>query len=236
MTDKLNKLRCLIIDDDPMITDLIQHFCSKIPDIEFCLSCNNAIDGLKLLSSQNFDVLFLDYNMPDLTGKALLELKQDSSKVIMITSNPEFAVDSYNFDTMVDYLLKPIKFERFLKAVHKITSQAYSKERPEAKTHYFIKDGTKWIKVKLEDVFFIKSDSNYVIWQIPGKQIISLMKLKDLERELPDNFKRVHRSYIINTRKIESLTKDIINIQGNQIPVGNSYKDIVDEILSDPDA
>jgi len=230
MTEKGNKYKCLIIDDDPTITDLIQHFCSKLPEIDYCLSCNNAIDGLKLISSQEFDILFLDYNMPELNGKAVLELKQDNSKVIMITSHPDFAVDSYNYEGLVDYLLKPVKFDRFVKAIEKVRkSSSVSSNRD--KGSYFIKDGTKWIKVSLDDVFFIKSDSNYVHWYTRDRQIISLMKLKDLETELPEQFARVHRSYIINSNKVDVISKDGISIGNHNIPIGNSYKTVVDEIV-----
>ena len=103
------------IDDDPLITDLLQHFCSKIDEIEYCIACNNPLDGMQLLSNQSFDLLFLDFNMPSLDGKGILELKQDRSKVIMITSNASFAVESYNYPDIVDYLVKPLSFERFKK-------------------------------------------------------------------------------------------------------------------------
>lgn len=225
------KYKCLIIDDDPLITDLVTHFCSKIDAIEYCLSCTNPVDGLKLISNQEFDILFLDYNMPELNGKGILELKQDNSKVIMITSHPDFAVDSYNYPQVVDYLLKPIKFDRFVKAIDKLNTQLSARPVPLSPENYFIKDGNKWVKLKLSDVSFIKSDSNYVVWHTEQKQVMELKKLKELEEELPSNFKRIHRSYIINTEFIDVVTRDMINIGKHAIPVGNAYKDVVDEIL-----
>jgi len=225
------KYNCLIIDDDPLITDLIVHFCDKLDEIEYCLACNNAIDGLKLISSQDFDLLFLDYNMPELNGKAILELKKDKSKVIMITSHADFAVDSYNYPQLIDYLLKPIKFDRFVQAINRLkTQQSYQASTPST-DNYFIKDGSKWVKFKLSDILYIKSDSNYVVWTTKTKQVLELKKLKSLEEELPSNFKRIHRSFIINTDHIEVITRDNITIGTTMIPVGNAYKNVIDEII-----
>ena len=226
------RMTCLIIDDDPTITDLIQHFCSKIDYIDYCISCNDPINGLKLLSNQNFDVLFLDYNMPDISGKAILEMINPELKVVMITSHTEFAVESYEYENLVDYLIKPIKFDRFFKSIERVKNTGHSIQSDQ-KEHYYVKDGSKWIKVNLHsEVLFIKSDSNYVRWQLENKQIVSLMKLIDLEKALPDNYIRIHRSYIINRNKIESLTKDEIVISGHSIPVGNNYKHTIEKILS----
>lgn len=232
MSTNDNKLRCLIIDDDPMITDLIIHFCNKIEEISYCLACNDAIDGLKLLSSDEFDIVFLDYNMPNLDGKSILDLKKDSSKVIMITSHSEFAVESYNYENLVDFLLKPIKFDRFYKAIKKVVKLSHEKEEVKNQEYYFVKDGSKWVKIYYKDLLFIKSDSNYVIWQTTNRQVVSLMKLKDLENVLPPSFLRVHRSYIINSDKIDSLSKDALFISDKEIPVGKNYKDMIDSILN----
>ncbi len=227
---KINqKLSCLIIDDDPTITNLIEHFCSKVPQIEYCISCNNAVDGLKLISNQEFDLLFLDYNMPELDGRAILEIKKDNSKVVMITSNSEFAVDSYNYPQIIDYLLKPIKFDRFIKSIGKFSQEIPSKVQENK--HYYVKDGIRWVKINLDDVLFIKSDSNYVIWQTINRSVISLMTLKDLEKDLPDNFKRIHRSYIININQITEISKENISISKHKIPIGNQYKEIVFQLL-----
>ncbi|MBR9920769.1 MAG: response regulator transcription factor [Bacteroidetes bacterium] len=233
-------LKCLIIDDDPLITDLIQHYCSKVPEIEYCISCNNPLDGLRLLSNQSFDLLFLDYNMPDLDGKGVLELKQDDSKVVMITSHPDFAVDSYNYPDVVDYLLKPISFERFYKALEKPPGSPLNvsgEQNPKGETTkseketFFVKDGVKWIQVQIRDLLYIKSESNYVILHKKDKQIMSLMNLKDLDKDLPDNFIRVHRSYIVNTHFIDYLTTDELSINGKLIPVGAKYKTALKELV-----
>lgn len=224
-----DRLKCLIIDDDPTISDLLKHFCAKLEDIEYCIACNNAVDGLKLLSQQKFDLLFLDYNMPDLDGKAILDIKSDDSRVIMITSRSDFAVDSYEYESIVDYIVKPVKFERFVKSIERYKSMQKSQE--EDQLHYFVKDGSRWLKIELADVEFIKSDSNYVVWQTGQKQVLELQNLKDLENKLPSNFIRIHRSYIINTKKIYSLSKEEVFIGKHRIPVGQNYKDRLEKII-----
>lgn len=226
-----NFLKCLVIDDDPLITDLLQHYCGKVPAIEYCLTCNNSIDGLQLLSSQPFDLLFLDYNMPSLNGKGLLELKQDDSKVIMITSNAGFAVESYNYPNIVDFLLKPISFERFFKAIEKLIEKNTPKAEKNTKESFFVKDGSKWIQVRTEDIYYIKSESNYVVLFLQDKKIMSLMNLKDLEKELPQHFLRIHRSYIVNSKCIDFISADEISVKGMLLPVSAKYKENLKSLL-----
>jgi len=224
-------LKCIIIDDDPMITDLVDHYCSKVPAIAYCVTCNNAIDGLKLISSEDFDLLFLDYNMPNLTGKALLELKNDDSKVIMITSESDFAVDSYNYPQVIDYLLKPINFDRFEDAVGKYSAKASTPKSVEKEVLY-IKDGKKWVPVKMAELYYIKSESNYVSLHTGAGKVMSLSNMKDLAEQLPDQFMRVHRSYIINKDHISYITAEEIDIAGDRIPVSTKYRAAVRELVT----
>ncbi len=228
----MSNLKCIIVDDDPLIIDLIQHFCSKVEFVEYCLGCQNAIDGLQLISNQSFDVLFLDYNMPQLDGKGMLELKQDDSKVIMITAHPDFAVDSYNYPDVIDYLLKPLSFDRFYKSLEKYQRLQSHIQNPDERQAFFVKDGNKWVQVQFNQVKFIKSESNYVVLATIENNVMTLMNLKDLEKILPDHFLRVHRSYIVNTNFIDYLTTDEVNIQGKDIPVGAKYKSILKALVS----
>ena len=224
-----HKLKCLIIDDDPTITDLIQHYCEKTDSIEFCIACNNAIDGLKLLSNEHFDLLFLDFNMPEMNGRALMELKQDASKVIIVSSHPDFAVESYQYPSIVDYLLKPVSYDKFLACLTKITQKVEKHEMP--KDHFFVKDGKKWIPVKVKEVLFIKSDSNYIVLHTLSGNIMSLMNMKDLESTLANNFTRVHRSYIINKDFIDFITTEEVSIKGHSIPISAKYKQSIKDII-----
>ena len=120
------KIQCLVIDDDPMICDLVKHFCAKLEQIEYCISAGTGHDGLQLLSSQKFDLLLLDYHLPDITGQAILEIKSKELPVIMITSEKEFASMAYDYDEIVDFLVKPLSFERFSKAIERTTSRSSS--------------------------------------------------------------------------------------------------------------
>ncbi|MEQ8623578.1 MAG: LytTR family DNA-binding domain-containing protein [Vicingaceae bacterium] len=230
----MNKLKCLIIDDDQLITDLVVHFAQKSDSIEFCVSCNDPVEGLKLLSNSNFDVLFLDYNMPLLNGKDLLEIKKDSSKVIMVTSNSEFAVDSYEYENIIDYLVKPLNYKRFEKAIQKVLIQDEVKKniRPNIdQKSILIKDGSNWIPLLFDNILFIKSDSNYCTFHTINKKVMSLAKLKELEIKLPSNFIRCHRSYIINVDFINRINLEEIEIQRSIIPVSSLYKNQIKEFL-----
>lgn len=219
------KLRCIVIDDDPLICDLIQHFCSKVSSVEYCIACENAMDGLNLLTSQTFDILFLDYNMPDIDGKSLLEMKRDNAYVVMITSHETFAVESYNYPQIVDFIVKPISFERFYRAVERverlINPKSMVKELPKT---LFVKDGNKLVQIHLEQLHYIKSESNYVMLHLEHKKIMSLITLKELAEKLPPNFIRIHRSYIVNLKHLDSISPDEISIQGLSIPIGAKYK------------
>ena len=227
------KLRCIVIDDDPLICDLIQHFCSKVSFVEYCIACENPLDGLNLLTSQSFDVLFLDYNMPDIDGKSLLEMKKDNAHVVMITSNEAFAVESYNYPQIVDFIVKPISFDRFYRALERIESlvqpKSVGKEYPKT---LFVKDGNKLVQIHLDQLQYVKSESNYVMLHLESKKIMSLITLRELAEKLPPNFIRIHRSYIVNLKYLDSISPDEISVQGLNIPIGSKYKSALKEAVN----
>ena len=220
------KLKCLVIDDDPLICDLLQHFCSKIKQIDFCLAADNAMDGLNLLTSQPFDLLFLDYNLPDISGQSFLEMKQNLTPVVMITSHASFAADSYNYRDVVDFIVKPVTFDRFYRSVERVLegqSKPMTDPEPDTKV-LFVKDGNKLMRLHFAEVGFIKSESNYVVFNLGGKQIMSLIALKDLAKKLPANFVRIHRSYMVNINKIDYITSEEVVVMHNTLPIGSKYK------------
>lgn len=228
----MESLKCIIIDDDPLVTDLVMHFSEKCEDIEFCVSCNDAVEGLKLLSNSHFDLLFLDYNMPALSGKDLLEIKQDKSKVIMITSNKDFAVDSYRYDDVCDYLMKPISYEDFSTAIDRVVTRKVNQSISEkSKESIMVKDGANWVPITFSTIKFIKSESNYCVFATPHGKVMTLAKLKDLNTKLPDNFLRCHRSYIINTEFISQINLEEVKIGEQVIPISALYRDQVKSFI-----
>ncbi|MDF1695227.1 MAG: LytTR family DNA-binding domain-containing protein [Saprospiraceae bacterium] len=227
-------MKCIIIDDDPLITDLVMHFSDKCELIEYCVACNDSVEGLKLLTNSNFDILFLDYNMPDFNGRDLLELKKDKSKVIMITSNKDFAVDSYQYEDVTDYLLKPLDYESFLKSILRIeTKRKDFASQPQEKTKdsLMVKDGNNWIPILFKDIQFIKSESNYCVFYTLNGKTMSLAKLKDLEVKLPPSFIRCHRSFIVNTSYISKINLEEIQIGTTLIPISQMFKENIKKFI-----
>lgn len=229
------KLKCCVIDDDPLICDLIQHFCSKVAEIDFCLSASTALEGLSLLTSQSFDLLFLDYNLPDMTGKALLDRKPSGTAVVMITSERDFAIASYDYIDIIDYIVKPISFGQFYRAVERVlVRQPHSQTaKPPTARSMFVKDGTKLVQLYFDDINYIKSESNYVFFYLSDRHIMSLLSLKDLARRLPSNFVRTHRSYIVNVHKINYIATDDLSISDKMIPIGSKYKEELMKSIAD---
>jgi DNA-binding LytR/AlgR family response regulator len=226
----LSGFRCIIIDDDPLITDLVLHFSEKYDLIDFCVGCNDAVEGLKLLQNGSFDILFLDYNMPSLSGKDLLDLKRDDSKVIMITSNKEFAVDSYKYDSVYDYLVKPLDYQNFEQAIQRLIRKMESDTvtaNASGRSSIMVKDGANWFPIPYNEIIFIKSESNYCVFYTTNKKIMSLAKLKSLEEKLPSQFIRCHRSYIINTSFISRLNFEEVYLDENIIPISAMYRDAI---------
>lgn len=221
---QIMSLKCLVVDDDPLIGDLIKHFCSKTEQIEFCLVASTAMDGLNLLGSGNMDLVFLDYHLPDMKGQEFLERMPDKVPVVMVTSESDFAAKSYEYDLVVDFLVKPLSYERFLKAIQRILQSADESDKTKLDEFIFVKDGTKWVKIEFDKLLYIKSEGNYSNFHTEAGQNMSLITMKDLESRLPKSFIRVHRSYIVNAKKIQMINQDEITIHGKEIPVGEKYK------------
>lgn len=215
-------MKCLIVDDDPLICDLIEHFCSKIDDITSVTTTTSGFECINLINRSSFDLIFLDFNLPDITGKDILEIISPNSAVIMITSFEAFGADSYNYNQIVDFLVKPIDFPRFYKGFQKVKN--YFSKQHEKDSRLFIKDGNKLVKIELEEVVYFKSEANYISVVLKDKKILTLMTLKDLIPKLPDFFFRVHRSFIVNLNKIDFINNSTIEIGKDSIPISQSYE------------
>jgi two-component system, LytTR family, response regulator len=237
-------LTCVILEDEPLARSLIEAYVGKVPHLQLINSFSNSLEALDFLRENKVDILFSDIQMPDITGIALLKILSKKPLVILTTAYSEYAIEGYELDVF-DYLLKPISFERFLKSVEKATLRLTNPD-PEksigniqsAQNHeiapnfIFIKDGTKLIKIKLDEILYIEGLKDYVSIYTKDKKIVSLQTLKSLETQLPQNqFIRVHNSYIIAFNAIEVVDKERILIGKNYIPISDTYKKAFKEYL-----
>lgn len=219
-------LRCIAVDDEPLALEVIQRFAEKIPGLELIGSFANPLEALQFMREEPVDLLFLDIQMPDLTGMQLIESLPSLPMIIFTTAYSQYAADSYEIDA-VDYLLKPIPFDRFLKAVNKAFKlhQASSDHKSQA-DYLFIKSDTRYFKVNYEDIKFIEGMRDYVAVHTPKQRILTLMSMTRILERLPsDQFMRVHKSYIIGIRHIELVQNHRITIAGREIPISNSYRE-----------
>ncbi len=235
---------CIIVEDEPLARNLLSAYISKVPRLELKQSFSNALDALEYLRENPVDVLFSDIQMPEVTGITLLKLLKTKPLIILTTAYSEYALEGYELE-VYDYLLKPISFERFLKAVEKgiarldgnnssAATQVHIQEVQAVPTvdYIFVKDGTKLIKINLSDILYIEGLKDYVCIYTPNKKIISLQTMKSLEASLPsDRFVRVHNSFIIALASIEEIEKDRLVINKSTIPISDTYKKAFREIV-----
>jgi DNA-binding LytR/AlgR family response regulator len=230
------KLDCIIVEDEPLARNLLEQYISKIPNLNLLHSISNPVEALEILRDSEVDILFLDVQMPEITGITLLKLLKKKPIIILTTAYSEYAIEGYELD-VTDYLLKPITFERFLKAVEKASTRL-SEHIPEktasTATHetketsdpfFFVKDGTKLIRVNFNDIQFIEGLKDYVQIQTADKKITTLQRMKSLEGLLPtDRFLRVHHSYIVGLNWIDVVERDGLRIGNKLIPISDTYK------------
>jgi two-component system LytT family response regulator len=220
-------IRCHIIEDEPMASQLLQLHISKLPFLQLVAVSDNPIHALESLKTNPADLLFLDIRMPEMTGLAFLEVLPNRPLAILTTAFSEFALKSYDFD-VVDYLQKPITFERFLKAVGKAGQRLLTgepaKEKPADPGYIFVKDGTRYVKVNMGDILYIEGLRNYVTLYTSTQKIVTLQRLRTLEDLLPpDKFIRVHNSFIVAKAAIASVEDNEVHIGSSRIPIGDTY-------------
>ncbi|MDX5482818.1 MAG: response regulator transcription factor [Hymenobacteraceae bacterium] len=224
------KYSCLIVDDEPMARKLLQEYVQKLPFLQLNASCASALEAMQQLQQHRVDLLFLDINMPEVSGITLLRTLSQKPKVIFTTAFSEYAVQGFELDA-TDYLLKPITFDRFLKAVSKATSAAahapvavpVAAEQPES---LFLREGSKVIRLPLHDILYIEGLKDYVsIYTRSQGKVVSLQRLKHLEEQLPPGrFIRIHNSYIIHVEQVDSLYRQKVLVGERSIPVGDTYR------------
>ncbi len=236
------KLTCVIVEDEPLARNLLTEYVKKVPTLQLIEACSNALKALEVLRNNSVDILFLDVQMPELTGISLLKILQKKPLVILTTAYSEYALEGYELD-VTDYLLKPITFERFLKAVDKVTERIQERSKPvtqeitvtsDTKTpaFVFIKDGTKLVKVMLADILYVEGLKDYVTIHTKQQKITSLQRLKTLEEQLPSNqFIRIHNSYIVALQAIDIVHKNEVQIGDAALPIGDTYRKVFKDFI-----
>lgn len=218
----MNTIKCLVIDDEELARTLLKSYIDNVDFLELVGSFESPIDAMRILKDTAIDVIFLDIQMPDLKGTEFAKMIDSKTKVIFTTAYSEYALEGFELNAL-DYLLKPIAFERFLQAVNK-----FKKDEAAFDNSITVKSGYDLHKLNFDDILYVKSDSEYVVFHTLEKRIMSYQSLKSLEKDLPKStFIRVHRSFIVNKDKVSTLKgKDLI-IGDTKIPVSASYFEMV---------
>lgn len=237
-------MKCIIIDDEPLAVQLISDYLNNIPQLEIVARFNNPIEALTFLQNNSIDLMFLDIQMPLVTGIDLIKSLQSKPMVIFTTAYAQYALESYELD-VIDYLLKPFTFIRFLQAVNKALERKSIKPRPSVsqdipptdqmqKRFLFVKHGYKSVRIDFGEILFIEGLKEYVTIYTADKKVVKYETMKNLEDTLPsDEFLRVHKSYIVALKKIEAFYGNVIEMKGHEIPIGRSYRENVMKVLSE---
>lgn len=232
----MSRIKTLIVDDEPLAQDILEVYVGKLPDMELVGKCRNALEAFQQVSKGEVDLLLLDINMPEITGMDFLKTLKNPPKVVFTTAYSEFALESYELNA-VDYLLKPISFDRFMKAVAKVKdamSVPNGMAVKQGETHaienmIFVKTEGKLVRIDLAQLWFVEGLKDYVkLWTAQGKIIVH-STMKNFEDNLSQyrNFLRVHKSYIVNMEFISEIDGNTIRVKDQSITIGSTYRDDV---------
>ncbi|MFH0893542.1 MAG: response regulator transcription factor [Bacteroidota bacterium] len=236
------KIRCIAIDDEPLALEKIASYVERVPFLELKGKFTSAIEAMEFLNDQTVDLIFLDIQMDELTGIQFLEILKNKPKVILTTAYDQYALKGYELD-VTDYLLKPITFQRFLKAVHKVhdalmnvetqkTTVVGAENKASQQDYIFLKSGTRIEKINLNDILFVEGMKEYLRIHTPTARIMTLMSFKKMEELIPqDNFIRIHKSYLVRIDKIETIESQHVKIAGHSLPIGEMYRKAFYEVL-----
>lgn len=234
----MEKIKCLVIDDERLARDYLKNYISKVPELDLIGDFNSPLKAMELIKSGNIDLLFLDIQMPDITGVEFLKSLTSKPEVIFTTAYQEYAIEGFNLSA-IDYLLKPFSFERFYQAVNKVIDKIENSSRVnendafpvQSQTSYAdnyltIRADRKFYKINFDNLSYIEGQKAYVTFHTHDKRITALASLKELEEALPESqFIRIHKSYIVAIREINSLEGNMIEVDNTRLPVGKSYKE-----------
>lgn len=230
----MSKIKCIIIEDEPLAVKVLVDYISQVPFLELQKTFKDAILATEFLHGNQTDLIFLDIHLPKLKGMAFLKTLPDPPAVIVTTAYHQYAVEGFNLN-VTDYLLKPFEFERFLVAVNKVQTKQRERQElnqnVETKDFIFLNVQKKKVKILFPEILYIESQREYVKIVTPKRTYLSKMSTNQIESLLPSNqFKRIHRSFIISLDKIESYTAETIEINGVSIPIGRGYKYVIENL------
>ncbi|MBA4139025.1 MAG: response regulator transcription factor [Segetibacter sp.] len=222
-------IRCMIIDDEPIACKGMEEYITEVEFLSLVNICDNAVKAYAFLHSEKVDLIFLDIEMPKLTGIEFLQSLKNAPAVIFTTAYPDYALQGFELD-VIDYLVKPVSFPRFLKAANKakdfLTGRNTGRENVIEKDHFFLKVDSKFEKIFYDDVLYVEALQNYVAIHLPGKKMISYITISYVESQLPEHlFMRVHKSYVVSLPKIQCIEGNTLIINQKQIPVSRNLKE-----------
>lgn len=221
-------LRCIAVDDEPLALDLLEDNISKVPFLQLIARCENALEAMKVMQQESIDLMFLDIQMPGLTGLQFIQSMAQKPMVILVTAYEKFALDGFNLD-VTDYLVKPVPLDRFIKACNKAFEYHMLKTKGNSNNDYFFVNADySLLKVVFTDIMWIEGLKDYIRIHLrsTSKPVVTRMAMKSIEEVLPSStFVRVHKSYIISTAYVTAVRKNTIFIGATEIPVSDSYPD-----------
>lgn len=237
-------MNILIVDDEPLALDVLETYISKMPELNLVGRCTNALEANEMLRNHDIDLIFLDIQMPQVSGVDFIKTLPNPPLFIFTTAFSNYALDGFELNA-IDYLLKPISFDRFMKAVNKAMEQFSLRRKeesdgnqlPEGEDFFFVKADKKLVKIKHDEILYIEGLKDYVIIRLEQGRVVTLQTMKSLEDKLPmHKFKRIHRSYIVSISKIHAVDGTSVDVyekgQIKQLPIGKNYRDELLEIVN----
>lgn len=226
-----NIINCAILDDEPLPIELLQDYISKTPGLQLAYAFRDPLQLLQAIEKQPVQILFLDVQMPELSGFQVARLLNGQCEIIISTAFPQYALDGYEYD-VADYLLKPFGFERFLVAINKCKKRLTSTQRinDTDPSHFFVKTGSRLLKILHNDVIYLEAMRDYVGVHLANEKILTLQSLRSFEEQLPEKFIRIHRSYIINSDKVSYIEGNNISLGATILSVGEKYQQSLSRI------
>jgi two-component system LytT family response regulator len=231
-------ITCIIVEDEPLARNLLTEYVKKIPYLTLLKAFSNPLEAIEYLRQNTVDILFLDVQMPEITGITFLKVVPKKPLVILTTAYSEYALEGYELD-VADYLLKPIIFDRFLKSVEKVSMRlnttlptptegstpVVANASTVSADYIFVKDGTKLVKIRLNEILFVEGLKDYVMIHTPQQKIVSLQRMKSLEEQLPENqFVRIHNSYIVSLEAMDAIHKEKVQVGAVFLPISDTYR------------